>query len=148
MAKFRYRMQNILNLKYKLEDQQKMNLTSARIKLSEEEDELKNLYYRKEEYEEEIRRETSKKINMSRLKKLRESCDLIDYYIVEQTKHVKRAESVVELEEEKMIETMKERKIQEKLREISYKSFLKEEAHAEGVMIDELVSYTYTTAKE
>lgn len=144
MGKFNYRMQNILNLKYKLEEQQKMNLTSARIKLSEEEDKLKVLYKRKKEYEEELRRIASKKIDITQLRKIRENCDLIDYYIIEQKKQVKRAESVVELEEEKMIEAMKERKIQEKLREISYKNFLKEEAHVESVMIDELVSYAYT----
>jgi len=43
-------MQNILELKMKLEEQQKMDLAAARINLNEEEDKLKELYKRKNEY--------------------------------------------------------------------------------------------------
>ena len=38
MAKFIYKMQNILNLKLKLEEQQKMEFAAARKRLDEEED--------------------------------------------------------------------------------------------------------------
>lgn len=53
MAKFIYRMQNILNLKLKLEEQQKMEFAAARKRLDEEEDKLHLLFRRKEGYEEE-----------------------------------------------------------------------------------------------
>ena len=55
MAKFIYRMQNILNLKLKLEEQQKMEFAAARKRLDEEEDKLHLLFRRKEGYEEEGR---------------------------------------------------------------------------------------------
>ena len=44
MAKFFYRMQNILNLKYKLEDQAKMEFAVARRRLTEEEEKLEALF--------------------------------------------------------------------------------------------------------
>ena len=43
MAKFIYRMQNILNLKLKLEEQQKMEFAAARKRLDEEEEKLELL---------------------------------------------------------------------------------------------------------
>lgn len=148
MAKFKYHMQNILNLKYKLEDQQKMTLADARLRLSEEEDELRYLYRRKEEYEKALREASKNRLNIDILKILRENYSIMEYYIEEQKVSVKRAESVVEFEQGKMIEAMKERKIQEKLRDKSLETFLKEEAHKENIMVDELVSYKYTAKQE
>lgn len=148
MAKFKYRLQNILNLKYKLEDRQKLILASVRLKLREEEEELEHLYQRKKEYEKAIREASKDKLDIDILKILRENYAIIDYYIMEQKKVVTRAESVVEYEEEKMISAMKERKIQEKLREKSLEKFKLEESHDENIVIDELVSYKYTTKIE
>ena len=49
MARFRYRMQNILNIKLKLEDQEKQNFAMARNRLTEEEEILKG-YQEKRDY--------------------------------------------------------------------------------------------------
>ena len=43
MAKFIYRMQSILDIKSKMEEQAKQEFATARMKLSEEEDKLENL---------------------------------------------------------------------------------------------------------
>ena len=48
MAKFRYRMQSILNIKYQLENQAKMDLGRAQVRLMEEEEKLQTLIDRKE----------------------------------------------------------------------------------------------------
>lgn len=144
MAEFKYRMQNILNLKYKLEEQQKVSLASARAKLTMEEEALSHLFRRKEEYEEALRKASSKVIKIDILKILRENIVVIEYYIEEQKKKVKRAKKLVIKEEEKMIEAMKERKIQEKLREKMFENFLKEVSHEEGLQTDELVSYRFS----
>lgn len=148
MAKFKYRMQNILNLKYKLEEQQKLSLATARLKLLEEEEKLNVLFGRKTEYEEALRKASMKSISIDVLKILRENISILDYYIVEQKNNVSRANSVVALEEEKMVEAMKERKIQEKLREKNFEKFLKELNHEENIVVDELVSYQYTVKTE
>ena len=44
-----------------------------------------------------------------------------------------------------MSEAMKERKIQEKLREKAFSNFLKEVDAEESAMVDELVAYKYGT---
>ncbi|MDE7049125.1 MAG: flagellar export protein FliJ, partial [Lachnospiraceae bacterium] len=51
MARFRYRMQSILNIKEKLEEQAKMEFAAARMHLDEEEEKLQVLFDRKESYE-------------------------------------------------------------------------------------------------
>ena len=47
MAKFRYRMQSILNIKYQFETQAKMEVGRAQMRLGEEEDKLQKLIDRK-----------------------------------------------------------------------------------------------------
>ena len=56
MAKFRYRMQSILNIKYQLETQAKMEVGRAQMRLNEELEKLQALSDRKEAYLEEGRR--------------------------------------------------------------------------------------------
>lgn len=148
LPKFKYKMQNILNLKYKLEEQQKLNLASVRLRLQEEEESLNRLYQRKEEYEKALRKASKKLIKVDVLKILNESIMVLDYHIKEQKKEVLRAESIVKLEEDKMVEAMKERKIQEKLRKKSLQRYLEEMRHKENIQVDELVSYQYTVRKE
>ena len=63
MAKFKYKLQNILELKMKLEEQQKMALVTARINLNDEEDKLEALYARKRGYEEALREAYKKWLN-------------------------------------------------------------------------------------
>lgn len=55
MAKFRYRMQNILDIKFKLEDQAKMEYAAANMKYQEELEKLQVLYDRRTGYEQEAR---------------------------------------------------------------------------------------------
>ena len=54
MARFRYRMQNILNVKEKLENQARNDFAVAVAKVNEEEAKLHELEGRKEAYEMEL----------------------------------------------------------------------------------------------
>lgn len=51
MAKFTYKMQNILDIKYKLETQAKTSFSIAAAKLNKEEEKLEGLVQRKNAYE-------------------------------------------------------------------------------------------------
>ena len=51
MAKFVYRMQNILDIKMKLEDQAKISFSQANSKLLEEQQKLQEILVRKAGYE-------------------------------------------------------------------------------------------------
>ena len=55
MARFIYRMQSILNIKEKMEEQARMEFAAARMRLDEEELKLQALIERKESYEEQGR---------------------------------------------------------------------------------------------
>ena len=56
MAKFRYRMQNILSVKEKLETQAKNEFSIAAAAVMEEEEKLDKLIARREEYRDLLRR--------------------------------------------------------------------------------------------
>ena len=145
MAKFKYGMQNILDLKAKLEEQQRMALATARINLNTEEDKLKALYARKNDYEKLLREACKHRLNVSSIKMSALAYEGMDYFIELQKIEVKKAEGKVKIEQDKMVEAMKERKIQEKLREKAFDRFLKEMADEESKMVDELVAYKYNS---
>ena len=127
MAKFIYRMQNILNLKLKLEEQQKMEFAAARKRLDEEEEKLELLLNRKAGYEEEGRRLREDSLNVQDIRDNRNAILQMDEYIAYQKVQVSKAEAELEKERQKLKEAMQERKIQEKLRENAFYAFFNEE---------------------
>ena len=143
MSKFIYRMQNILNIKYKLEDQAKTEFMLANQKLQEEEAKLQRLKERKVGYEENIRQLLKKNLQVDRIKENQEAIVRMNEFIIEQMACVKEAQYQVNLKAEKLTELRKERKAQEKLKEKAFESFLQEENAKESKEIDELVSFTY-----
>ena len=143
MSKFIYRMQNILNIKYKLEDQAKTEFMLANQILQEEEARLQRLKERKTGYEDNIRQLLKKNLQVDRIKENQEAIVRMNEFITEQTACVKEAQHQVNLKAEKLTELRKERKAQEKLKEKAFESFLQEENAKESKEIDELVSFTY-----
>ncbi|MBD5449434.1 MAG: flagellar export protein FliJ [Lachnospiraceae bacterium] len=143
MAKFRYRMQSILNIQYQLENQAKMELGRAQMKLLEEEEKLQALIDRKEAYLEEGRRMRSDALHVNDLRDNRNAMLIMDEMIEAQRGQVALAEKVVEAARLKLQEVMQERKMHERLKEKALEQFMKEENAAEGKAVDELTSYTY-----
>lgn len=143
MSKFVYKMQNILNLKYKLEDQAKMEFATARRRLTEEEEKLEHFYRRKDAYEEEGRRLREDTLEVMDILENRNAILQMDEFIELQKLEVAKAEAALEAERQKLQEVMQERKVQEKLREKAFEAFVKEENAKESKEVDELVSYTY-----
>lgn len=143
MSKFIYRMQNILNIKYKLEDQAKTEFMTANQILREEEEKLESLTKRKAGYEEEVRQLLQKNLQVERIKENQEAIVRMREFITEQMAVVKEAQYQVELKAEKLTELRQERKAQEKLKDRAFENFLQEENARESKEIDELVSFTY-----
>lgn len=143
MAKFTYRMQSILNIQYQLENQAKMDLGRAQMRLMEEEEKLQGLIDRKEAYLEEGRRMRSDALSVNDLRDNRNAMLIMDGMIEEQRGQVALAEEAVEAARLKLQEIMQERKMHEKLKEKALEQFMKEENAAEGKAVDELTSYTY-----
>lgn len=143
MAKFRYRMQSILDIKYQLETQAKMELGKAQMALNEEQEKLHRLIDRKADYLEEGRRLRENAISVNDLRDNRNAVLIMDDLIVAQRIEVAKAAEVVELARQKLTEIMQERKMHEKLKEKALLEFLEEEKRAEAKVVDELTSYTY-----
>ena len=143
MAKFRYRMQSILEIKKKLEEQAKNEFAAARAALNEEEDKLEQLKKRKEAYEDEGRALRENTLNIMDIIENKEALLRMDEFIADQRLNVKRAQDRMEEVRLALQTAMQESKTQEKLREKAFEQFVKEENARESKEIDELVSYTY-----
>ena len=143
MAKFISRMQNILNIKYKLEDQAKNEFMIANRVLQEEEEKKKRLQDRKTGYQEEGKRLLMQKLDMFKIMENKEAILRMEEYIKEQDAVILKARKKVEEKAAKLAELRQERKAQEKLREKAFELFIQEENSRESKEIDELVSFTY-----
>ena len=143
MAKFRYRMQSILEIKKKLEEQAKNEFAAARAVLNEEEEKLEQLKKRKEAYEDEGRALRENTLNIMDIIENKEALLRMDEFIADQQLNVKRAQDRMEGARLALQTAMQESKTQEKLREKAFEQFVKEENKRESKEIDELVSYTY-----
>ena len=143
MAKFKYRMQSILEVKKKLEEQAKNEFAAARAVLNEEEEKLEQLKKRKEAYEDEGRALRENTLNIMDIIENKEALLRMDEFIADQQLNVKRAEDRMEEARLALQTAMQESKTQEKLREKAFEQFMKDENARESKEIDELVSYTY-----
>lgn len=143
MAKFRYRMQSILNIKYQLETQAKIEVGRAQMRLNEEQEKLQKLIDRKDAYIEEGRRMRKESVHVNDLRDNRNAVLIMDELIAVQEFEVLKAEEVVEKARAKLTEIMQDRKMHEKLKEKALMQFLEEEKAAEAKVVDELTSYTY-----
>lgn len=148
MAKFIYRMENILNIKYKMEEQAKQEYMTVRMRLNEAEDYLTSLNNRKNGYIENYRMLLSDNLNVLEIEQCKDAILLMDEYIVRQKEVIKSIEIELEAAINKMNEAMQERKIHEKLRENQFEIFLQELNAEEMKEIDQLVSYQYNNTSE
>ncbi len=148
MAKFVYKMQSLLNIKEKLEEQEKTAYGLARAVLNEEEEKLAQLVAKKNRYVEEKRQKMSELLNVIELSKLEQAIHSTELLIKDQILAVKRAEKTVALAQIRLENAMKERKIQEKLRENALEEFKKEMEAAEQQEINELVTFRFGNRKE
>ena len=147
MAKFRYRMQNILNIKEKLEAQEKQNFAAMRLKLTEEENKLEELKQRRDLVANEGKQLRNEHIDILKIKENSALIAYLDESIKSQLLKVKAAEKNLENARAKMQTAIQERQIHEKLRENALNEFLREENAAELKEVDELTSYRFSERK-
>lgn len=143
MAKFIYKMENILGIKYKMEDQAKTSYGLARKRLMKEEERLHELNLRLEGYQNKGKELRMQKLDIMKLKEYTEASEIVKKEIKQQELAVKKAEQQVELARQRLNIAMLERKTHEKLKENAKEVFFLEVASGERKEIDELVSYRY-----
>lgn len=143
MAKFIYSMQNILDIKYKLEEQAKIEYALAKAELDRQQEILWNLHQRRTGYSEQLKDSISAQLNLKEIRNLQDAVENMKYRIRLQAIVVRKAERNVELAEAKMTYAMKERKTYEKLKENAFEVFKQEVQAQETKEIDELTSFRY-----
>ena len=143
MAKFIYRMQNILDIKLKMEDQAKASFAEANKELLNEEEKLEGLIRRREEYELEGQRLRLETLDVIKLKDNSRALQVMKDMIKAQEMVVSIARDKVELARRKLQVAMQERKTQEKLKENAFEEFKNELGSEESKEVDELVSYRF-----
>ncbi len=148
MAKFFYRMQNILDIKYKLEETAKQEYAEARQRLSIEEEKLEHLKHRKEEYREEYNNLIIGSLNFVKIEETANAMDIMDIMIEQQMDVVRKRSKELERARVKLQQVMQERKMHEKLKEKQFDEFVKELNAAENKETDQVVSYQYNNSKK
>ena len=121
MAKFVYRMQSILDVKLKMEEQARQAFATAKTKLDEEQAKLEQLQKRKAGYEQRAKELLLQKLDFLEIEANHNAIDRMDEFISLQRQHVERAQEQVE----------------------DFEEFKQELNPAESKEIDELTSYTH-----
>ena len=143
MARFRFPLQSILDIKMKMETQAKQEFSLAMNELDTEEQKLSELRNRREHYQDEIRKLLQGTLKFREIEDNKNAILYLDEVIEKQQVVVAKARMKVEAARAKMTEAVKDRKTYEILREQAFEEFMREENAAESKAVDELVSYTY-----
>ncbi len=144
MAKFKFRLAGLLDLKQKVEGQKEAEYGMAMGELSNEEQKLAALNTELSDCLTEFQNNLDK-IDPPLYQRYNYFIEAQKRRIVEQKQAVKRAEIKVEQKRAELQEAIKERKTLEKLKEKDYEEYLKEEKSKEQKLVDEFVSYKYST---
>lgn len=147
MAKFLYSLQNILNVKVKMETQAKQEFSAAQNALLEQQERLDAMERRKAEYERMGRKLRTGSLHIRDIEENRNATLQMEQYILEQQEAVVQAENQMEAAREKLADVVKDRKTHETLKEKAFQEFLQEENRQESKVVDELTSYTYGKKK-
>ena len=148
MAKFIFKMESILSVKEKLEEQAKAEYSIEIIKLRQEEEKLEELENRKNAYQTRLYEAVMDTLNISEIKILEDSVENIKYNIKLQLIVIANQQKNVDRAREKLDNAMKERKTYEKLKEKAFEEF-KEQINAEEQKeINELVSFKLRTGSD
>lgn len=148
MAKFIYKMENILGIKFKMEDQAKAAYGAAKKKLLTEEEILYILKKKLVMYHEKARATMQTKLDLTELKSLGQAVEITKVQIKAQELAVKRAENHVDIMRTKLNGAMLERKTHEKLKENAWSEFYLDVESEQRKEVDELVSFKYNNSAD
>ena len=143
MAKFKYRMQNILDVKMKLESQAKITYGIANQKYMAEQKKLQEIVLRRGHYEKVLKESMTGKLDVRQVSHARADVNTMKTIMRRQMMEVHKAELELEDARKALNQIMQERKMHEKLKERAFEQFQEELKAEESKEIDQLVSYTY-----
>ncbi len=145
MAKYTYKLQTLINIKEKLEEQKKNELAVQNNKLNIEKSTLDSLYLELSDVLEEQEKKQSSKLNSFQIRQYIQYTNKIKLEIEEQIIVVEKEEKIKEKIRLELLEYTKAKKSLEKLKEKDYENYLEEEKRIEQKIVDEIVSYKYNS---
>jgi flagellar FliJ protein len=137
-------MENLLQVKKKLEDQMKIAYGIARQNLSKEEEKLELMTRKKISYENELRLLRSDRLDILHIKQCEQAIEIMKKNITQQAAAVKNAQHRLEVARIRLNDAMINRKTQEKLRENALEEYMLEYEAEEQKEVDELNSFNYS----
>lgn len=143
MAKFNYKLQSVLDIKQKLENQEKIAYGLASAKVQEEQECLQKLMIQKAGYDKKAKTLVEGKIDVQEINICRKAIETMKTRIRAQMIEVHKAEKQLEIVRRRLNDVMIERKTYEKLREKKFEEYMQELVLEEKKEVDDLVSYTY-----
>jgi len=144
MAKFIFKLQALLNIKIKMEDNLKNKMGKAIQKLERNKDILKSIENKKSTCINEFNLKTSGKFVLKDLKEYSAYISHLNHKIELQKENVKSAQKNVDKVREELLALMQEREVLDKLKAKKYKRFMEEELKKEQKLNDEIVNFKHS----
>jgi len=146
--KFKYKMQSILNIKEKLEEEEKDKLGRLLFEKANEEAVLAQLRARKANSQQEMKdKQRQGAMDVEELKRYDAHLKKMEFLIENQILRIKELDVRIEKQRQAVIKATQERKMFEKLKEKHKERFMMEQETEERKFIDELAISRYQRDK-
>lgn len=143
MAKFVYRLQNVLDIKLRLETQAKTEFATAMNLVRTEEEKMRSMILQRNEYQDAIRQQSQGRVDVQQIRINAASVKAMEELMKQQAVKLRIAQRNLDKARDVLNEAVKDRKIYEKLKEKAFEEFKQELNDEEKKEIDQLVSFTY-----
>ncbi|CBH21857.1 putative Flagellar export protein FliJ [Acetoanaerobium sticklandii] len=144
---FRFKLQRILDLKLKQEDEKKNQIATLMQAIKTKEDELEALKSEKKHKEFSLNDSRKKGISILEIRNINQYLLFLDKKINTVKFEISSLESNLEQKRLEYLELQKERKTFEKLKEKDYEKYLYSEKKEEEKMIDQIVTFNKNNTK-
>ncbi|MBR6293817.1 MAG: flagellar export protein FliJ [Lachnospiraceae bacterium] len=143
MHKFRFKLEGVLSVKMRLEEQAKAAFASAMQTLNACEQKRDEAAARVRSYEAKLEELVNGILNITEITVCKDAIRIVREDLIEKENAVKRAQNRVEMCRKNLSNAIMERKTIEKLKEKEFEEYIKEYNDEERKQIDELVSYRH-----
>ena len=143
MHKFRFKLEGVLSVKQRLEEQAKAAFASAMQNLNACEQRRDEAAARVKSYERKLEELVNSILNVTEITICRDAIRIVREDLTEKENAVKRAQNRVEMCRKNLSNAIMERKTIEKLKEKAFEDYVKEYNDEDRTQIDELVSYRH-----
>lgn len=140
MDKFSFRLDKVLDYRTKIEEVKKIEFGNAKIRLDKEMSIFNNMIDHKNKINSE-RNQVISKTTINELKNYNDYLFKIKDKLMEQKISVKKAQDDTQFAREKLVDSSKNKKILENLKNRDYKKYLYNIKREEDKIIDQIVSY-------